>query len=1264
MANLLSWLGKKAQAVVAQVNPADNGRTYSTVMNRGAAYAPKAPAPVAQQLTHSGVSNVVGGAVKPVVQFANTANLAGRQAFDTVRMTAATVSHNPVAFRNANVTAQNDYRRFGNQNSGLAGQGTFFHNPQEAQSGSLKVVVPRIVGGTLQTAATVAPVGGGALAKGSLALRTAKGAVTGAALGGVGTAGNQLVQTGKIDAKSVIKGAATGAALGGATPLVGAAARKAAPVVRQGVQKTAQTAKTARRELDIRTTPTIMNMHPNERYVLSDFADYKAGRYKPENAAALNQLQRDARTAAQKAKLDITSGPPANIQQRISNFLDTYDRQKMAIKQGGYIKIPGGGKNLPDNRPPTQKQLEDAHNSGDVQSVKQIIESMPVKDPYKSAMQSTFASDIKQASTLPAGVRVVQNKLTIGGREGRQNISPEVQAGISGEHAVRSTKGLQDMAAKTADKRTLDETIQQAHSALAVAPGKIDDQTVALAQQAIERADASGRLEDAIAIHDALSGHLVKQGQTIQAASLLYRLSPQGLFYKGISDLKKGGAKVTPELETTLKNQSDAIKNATDQATKERATAQFHKTVADNLPKSALNGAISVWKAGLLSGVKTQGGNFASNATFAGLKAVSNPVSALVDKGLSLATGQRTKTATLRGLPSGAKQGVGTGIDTLRTGIDARNITGNKYEVHGELNFKNPVIQKVFGNPSNLVFRGMNAADQPFYYAALKNNLYDIVKADGINKGLSGPSLAEHVTNMVANPTTNMAETAKLAAEKAVLGQDNKLASSITALTQAHPIAQTLVPFVKVPTNFLSRTLDYSPVGAVKAMAQSLNSLRKGQGIDQRALSEALGEATTGTALIYLGAELANHNLLSGAYPSTDPKEAARWKAEGIQPNSIKVGNTWVSMNYLGPGGLLFGAGKDYHDAAVKGDNATVASIAGAGKNLTGQSFLTGFSGFTNALTDPQRNAPSYIDSQAGSVVPAWLNDIAGSTDSKQREVNGPVDAMKARLPGARNRLPVKLDTYGNPLSQRTDPLNLLANPLRPSNVKTNPVIGEVSRLHNADTNNPDLQVTPLPVKKVVSIEGKQVKLSDAQRHDFQQKSGQYLQQKWGELIKTPEYQALSDAEKAAALTRLKTAASTYATRDFVTTSNLGVYNKPLTKTVLGVANNDSVASFAKSPTKSIKAKAIAPRPASTTKKAKKSVTVSTKAKSVRSTRTARARSAPKALTSGFKTAARIKAPSLPKIKTHRSVSFKAPSIRKIAVSKIPTNYTKRRQLA
>ncbi len=755
----------------------------------------------------------------------------------------------------------------------------------------------------------------------------------------------------------------------------------------------------------------------------------------------------------------------------------------------------------------------------------------------------------------------VQNKFTKGAKQGKQNVSPEVQAEVKGSHKVRNTKALQESAVAKADSAGIDKTIADAHTALQKPLGKIDDKVVADAQQAIERADAAGRTEDAVNLHDQLSEHLTKQGQSIQAASLFYKLSPQGQLYKAMRDIRKAdstGKTLTPELESKLRIQVDDIKKAEPGEAKDRAQAVFQKTVRDNIPASKINGVLSVWKAGLLSGVKTHTGNALSNGVFGLLKKLSDIPSAGIDTAISAVTGKRSKVFTTRGVGSGAAKGGKLGVETLRTGIDMRNMAaGGKYDGHGELNFKNPVINAVFAKPSNLVFRAMNAGDQPFYYAAAKNTLNDLAITEAKNKGLRGAERESFVQNFVKNPTTKAAETAKAAAEKAVLGQDSKFAANLSHLAQEHPAVQVLVPFIKVPTNFLTRTLDYTPVGYVKAFVKK--GIRPGKGFDQRAFSEALGEATTGSAVLYMGAELAKNSLLSGAYP-TDAKEQQRWKAQGIQPNSVKVGNKWISLNYLGPMGLLLGAGKEFHDAAGQGNNGYTQALASFGKNLAGQSFLSGFSSFANALTDPGRYLDNLKKSEASSLVPSWANDLANLTDKYQRQAGGATDAIKAKIPGLRKGLPVKTDVYGNGLDQRASPGRLTADPLRPSNDITNknPVVAEVSRLHGVNPNNSDLQVTPTPPTSL-NVEGKTVKLSDSQKYELNNLVGKQIQDNWGKLIKTSEYKALSDIDKAKALSNLRSDTTTLAERQYVVDNNLGTYTKSPDRSVQALGQGQSV---------------------------------------------------------------------------------------------------------
>lgn len=838
---------------------------------------------------------------------------------------------------------------------------------------------------------------------------------------------------------------------------------------------------------------------------------------------------------------------------------------------------------------------------------------------------------VPETDEVPGRPDVVQNRLTERGKAGEQNLSDEVMEGIQGEHAVRSTDKLDE--ASKADIGQLDDNaaIEEAYNRLNVEQGKIDDQVVAFTNQAIERAQGAGRMEDAINLHDMLSEHLVKQGQTIQAASLLYRLSPQGMFYKARRDLIKSGTEMTPELETKLKQQADAITKAGKAGTEDslrrqaetivdsqnrrmppeqrrkmiddlvanptedmRAIARqvgkkaqdeakvvLGKTVADNAQKGIVSKLISIWKAGLLSGQKTFQGGILSNATFAGIKKISDVPAAIVDKGISLATGKRTKVVTARGAASGAVEGTKKGIKTFRTGIDERNVqNGGKFEQHGELNFKNPVINTVFGKTTNAVFRTLSAADQPFYFAAAKNNLYDQALAAAKTKGLKGSERKKFVTNLVANPTNEMAEIAKTAAEKSVLGYDTigskaiqGIHSSIERLpdsdfskvakTTAHTVVDVLAPFVKVPTAFIARTIDFTPAGILKTAIGQISRKK----FDQRALSEAIGQGTTGTGIIALGIALAQNGQLSGDYPKGDPKEAARWKAEGITPNSVKLGDKWVSLNYLGPVGLLFNAGKQMEDGDAESAASKVAAAAGGlGQGLMGQSFLQGFSGFSDAIKDPERNAKSFVNSQASSVVPAWLNDAANLTDEYQRQADTVPEAMKNRVPGLRQDNKVKQDVYGNKLKQAAGQANTI-NALKPSENMTDksPAVAEVARLHDVDPDNKDLQITPTTVEKKLTVEGQTVKLDNDQRYELQEKVGQATQERWNQLIETDEYKALSDEDKAKALVGLRQASQELETRDFVESKGLASYEKRLSGNARRLKEDGSLARFARS---------------------------------------------------------------------------------------------------
>lgn len=753
----------------------------------------------------------------------------------------------------------------------------------------------------------------------------------------------------------------------------------------------------------------------------------------------------------------------------------------------------------------------------------------PQPSPLKPR-QSTLESVPKSAgSSSPI---IAENKFTKSVK-GSPEVSTEVKGMVSGQHTVRNTKQLMQESRAAIASEGLPKATDNVLSELAVKSGEASDATLAKALEVAKAHDALGTEAGqnmAASIYDQISEHGVAQGQRVQILSQLARSSPAGLRNKAFRDLKKAGVELTDSLKKEIQGQIDAISKMPEGKARDFAVAVLQKTVAKHLPQSKIGNAISVWKAGLLSGVKTQGGNFVSNATFGTLKSISDPLASVLDEVASIGTGVRTKAYTNKGKLSGAVQGVKEAVSTLKTGIDTRNI-GDKYEQHAEINFGNKALhkalQKIFGDPTNMVFRAMSASDQPFWYSSLKNSLYDQAKADGLNANLSGKALRKHMDELVANPTDKMVEIATKDANKATLAFDTLASKAISGIRKgidnssfsdagkatAKAALDILAPFTKVPSAFLSRVVDFTPLGVGKEV---FSQIAKKQ-FDQRSLVQAISEGVTGTGVVALGISLAKSGQLSGDYPKADAKEQARWKAEGITANSVKLGDKWYSLNYMGPLGLLFNAGNKIAETEKGGGDSTAqagAALAGLGQGLLGQSFLQGMSGFSDAVNNPAQNAKSYINSMAASTIPSWLNDIGNLTDQYQRQANTPVEAMKGRLPWERQNLMPKIDSFGNDLKQPVSGLNTALNPLKPSTDTHTPLLNELDRLKSTGRDN----VVFPTIAKTIDVGAETIKLTPEQSTERQKLLGNQLTPLWESITTSPAYAKLTDDQKATAL--------------------------------------------------------------------------------------------------------------------------------------------------
>lgn len=826
-----------------------------------------------------------------------------------------------------------------------------------------------------------------------------------------------------------------------------------------------------------------------------------------------------------------------------------FDQNALSASQAKQLytvakKAPVVSSGVKSDRPSSaaQTQFEQAYNSGDVAGARQFANA--IKDPASKRAALQAIGDIPATArvsakeiTNPAVKKMIAaaqaRKLgTVSGGQERgftqgikrsPNYSPKLQEKVKSSY-IPFTNNVALAANEQFAKKGLEEANKEAISVLSDPRAHIGKQEIVNYGKTLQALDAKGRIDEANAIHDLLAKRLTEGGQRSQAAALLYQRTPEGLRNMAYRDLRNAKVNMIPKLKEEIDNQVAVIKGLPEGEARDFANAVLQKIVSKQLPQDKLGQIISIWKAGLLSGVKTQGGNFASNATFGALKRASDPGAVLVDRALSLLTGKRSKTFTLTGTGRGISEGARKGVTTLETGIDLRTI--DKYENHAELNFKNPILNNLIAKPSNLVFRGMSAADQPFWYATLKNSLYDQAKADGINLGLRGRALRNHMDDVVHNPTKQMVAVAEAEANKSTLAYDTLGFKAVQGLHQgidnsgfstvgknsAHAAINVLAPFTKVPTAFLSRTVDFTPLGPIKEL---LSQISKKQ-FNQRQLAQAISEGATGTGMLALGIELAKNGMLSGEYPKNDAKEQSRWRTEHITPNSVKIDGNWVSLNYMGPLGLLFNAGNQINEAEKGGAdvyNTAGAAIAGLGQGLLGQSFLQGFSGFSDAVKDPAQSWEKWVHSQAGSVVPNIINDIGNVTDPMQRQINSTPDAVQARLPILREQLPAKVDAFGNDLTSNSSGLTSL-NPLRPSSEISTSLLDELNRLGSTGKEN---AVFPTPDRSIGS--GKNlVRLNPEQVTRRQKMVGARIQPLWNAIIASPAYINLDDAHKAVVL--------------------------------------------------------------------------------------------------------------------------------------------------
>lgn len=262
-----------------------------------------------------------------------------------------------------------------------------------------------------------------------------------------------------------------------------------------------------------------------------------------------------------------------------------------------------------------------------------------------------------------------------------------------------------------------------------------------------------------------------------------------------------------------------------------------------------------------------------------------------------------------------------------------------------------------------------------------------------------------------------------------------------------------LIPFTRIITNVVNSALDYTPVGAIRA----LRGRRGAEGFADKswtggafkeltreeraqiASKAALGILTTAAlyALTYVDDE-EGHPLIEITAAGTGNFERdEQLKQRGWQPYSVKIGGRWISYKYTP---LLFnlsliGYLKD-QEAYGGDDEETMGYKVMLAAFQTGQQALEGtFVGSTSALMETvSEDNPAQIAKGAGATggklatqtaVPNLYIQGAQAYEAvfalNQKDARGAFQRLQQHIPVARNRMFDKVNALGEPIPTDVD---------------------------------------------------------------------------------------------------------------------------------------------------------------------------------------------------------------------------------------------------
>lgn len=648
--------------------------------------------------------------------------------------------------------------------------------------------------------------------------------------------------------------------------------------------------------------------------------------------------------------------------------------------------------------------------------------------------------------------------------------------------------------------------------------------------KAVERAieKANTKLRKNFELSDKAAEKLMNDADAIQSMSL----QELGNFFFDVLGRRK--IKVTKAIQTEIgklidKNDIDTLKDAVVQ--------NLMLEVLDKVPRGIGQKLSTIQAFSHLINPRTAIRNVSANTVFKYQELFADYGAAFFDYLMSLKSGQRTVAVpSLR--PSNIKQNFKNSQDLaqesvfeIQTGVKLRDEQG-KYELFNSETFtasQNKVLNKI----ERLLGYELKTPDQ---YAK------GSVEASELRKQLA--LQGEDVQGKTIDELYEMAddESLRIAKQQALYNtfQDDGLIAGLFSETkrvlnkvgikEQFGLGDLIIKYTRVPGNLIQRSLDYSPVGALKVLKfLGKKNLTRMQ---QREIAKTLSRSITGsTVLPLVGYLLTSLGIMVS--PDGSDREENFLKDLGIKGRKINItaigrllkgestelqdGDKLLSFDFLETINVPLSLGHELAKA-IDNDLSVDEIVSNLGDTFTQEILDMPTMYIVNSIVyeslDPDGQPLLVPFKQAvPGFIPAPLRQYSVATDPYQRERDTFKDNLQYNTPLREDLLP-QLDVFGQPVEKDTG-VWAFFDPGNTSTYSSPEFTEELLKLSEVDK---EVIPTGSPIKKF-TLDGTTYVLDETEQNEIMQEYGSYLLSEYEKILSWD----ISDENKIKALKEAQT---------------------------------------------------------------------------------------------------------------------------------------------